>query len=75
MALQLSIRRVADVVIIDLQGRATIGRDNDLLSRQLRQLIGDSVRKVLLNLEGATQVDSSSLSTIVREPLSYTIWV
>lgn len=66
MGLQLSIRRVADVVIVDLQGRATIGRSNDLLSSQLRKLIDDGVRKVLLNLEGVPQVDSSSLSTIVR---------
>ncbi len=66
MGLQLSLRRDAGVVIVDLQGRATIGRDTDLLSSNLRQLIGDGVRKVLLNLEGVTQVDSSSLSTIVR---------
>jgi anti-anti-sigma factor len=66
MGLQLSIRRVADVVIVDLQGRATIGHDNDLLSSHLQKLFGDGVRKVLLNLEGVTQLDSSSLGTIVR---------
>jgi len=43
-----------------------MGSDNDLLSSQLHQLISDGVRKVLLNLAGLTQVDSSSLGTIVR---------
>ncbi len=43
-----------------------MGPDNDLLSSQLRKLIGDGERKVLLNLAGLTQVDSSSLGTIVR---------
>ncbi len=66
MGLQLSIRQSADVTILDLQGRATIGRGNDLLSSHLRKLIGDGTRKVLLNLAGVPQVDSSSLSTIVR---------
>ena len=66
MSLQLSIRKSADVTILDLQGRATIGRGNDLLSSQLRKLIADGTPNVLLNLAGLTQVDSSSLSTIVR---------
>jgi anti-sigma B factor antagonist len=66
MSLQVLIRESADVTILDLQGRATIGRGNDLLSGHLRKLIADGTPKVLLNLAGLTQVDSSSLSTIVR---------
>jgi len=66
MSLQLSIRKSAEVTILDLQGRATIGRGNDLLSSQLRKLIADGTANVLLNLAGLTQMDSSSLSTIVR---------
>jgi len=66
VGLQVSIRESADVTILDLQGRATIGRGNDLLSSHIRKLIGDGTRKVLLNLAGVPQVDSSSLSTIVR---------
>lgn len=66
MSLQVSIRQSADVTIVDLRGRATIGRDNDLLSSQLQSLIGDGKRKILLNLAGLTQLDSSSLGTIVR---------
>ena len=52
MGLQVSIRESADVTILDLQGRATIGRGNDLLSSHLRKLIGDGTRKVLPNLVG-----------------------
>jgi STAS domain-containing protein len=63
VGLQVSIRQSADVTILDLQGRATIGRGNDLLRSHLRKVIGDGTRKVLLNLAGVTQVDSSSLST------------
>lgn len=66
MGLQVSIRQSVDVTILDLQGRATIGPGNDLLSSYLRKLIDDGTHNVLLNLAGLMQVDSSSLSTIVR---------
>jgi anti-sigma B factor antagonist len=66
MDLQLFVRHVADVVIVDLYGKATIGRDNDLLDNQLRQLIDEGSSKILLNLSDVTQIDSSSISSVVR---------
>jgi anti-sigma B factor antagonist len=66
MSLQISLRHVADVVVVDLQGKATIGHANDILSKQLRQLIDGRTNKILLNLTDVTQLDSSSISTLVR---------
>jgi anti-sigma B factor antagonist len=66
MGLQLSVRQADGVVIVDLQGKATIGRANDLLNQQLRQLIDDGTSQILLNLTDVTQLDSSSISSIVR---------
>ena len=66
MGLQIAIRHAGDVTILDLQGRATIGPTNDSLSANLRKLIDAGESKILLNLAGATQIDSSSISTIVR---------
>jgi anti-anti-sigma factor len=66
LGLQISIRKSADVTILDLQGRATIGRNNDSLNSLLRKLIDEGAQKVLVNLAGLAQVDSSSLSTMVR---------
>jgi anti-sigma B factor antagonist len=66
MGLQLAVRHASDVVIVDLQGKATIGRASDILNSQLRQLIDDGTNKVLVNLTDVTQLDSSSISTIVR---------
>lgn len=64
MGLQISIRQSGDVAILDFEGKATIGVDNDLLSSHLRKLIAGEARKVLLNLVDLTQVDSSSIGTI-----------
>jgi anti-sigma B factor antagonist len=70
MSLQLSVRHVADVVIVDLQGRATIGRANDSLNNLLRQVIDDGSDNILVNLTDVTQLDSSSIGTIVRAYVS-----
>ena len=64
MSLQISIREAAGVTIVDLEGKATIGPDNDLLNSNLRKLVVNGARNLLLNLEDLTQVDSSSIGTI-----------
>ncbi len=64
MALQISIRESGDVTIVDLQGRVTIGADNDLLSSHLRKLVANGVRNLLMNLADVTQMDSSGIGTI-----------
>ena len=70
MGLQISLRHAADVVVVDLRGKATIGHANDILSKQLQQLIDNGTVKILLNLTDVTQLDSSSISTIVRAFMS-----
>jgi hypothetical protein len=51
---QISIRESGDVTILDLRGRATIGADS-----------ANGVRKLLLNLAGVTQLDSSGICAII----------
>jgi anti-sigma B factor antagonist len=65
VGLQISIREAGDVTILDLQGRATIGAESDLLSDHLQKLVANGVRKLLLNLADITQLDSSGISAIV----------
>ncbi len=67
MGLQISSRQSGDITILDVRGRITIGTNNDTLSMELRKLAeGAGPCKVLINLAGVTQVDSSGISTIVR---------
>ena len=63
---QLFVRYVADVAVVDLLGKATIGWANDLLDKQLRRLIDEGNGKILLNLADVTQMDSSSISSVMR---------
>ena len=70
MALQVSTRESADVTILDLHGRATIGRESELLESRLRKLVAAGRHKLLLNLANLTQVDSSGISVIVATHVS-----
>ena len=70
MDLQISIRESGDVTILDLQGRATIGADSDLLISHLQRLVAKGVQKLLLNLAHLTQLDSSSISAITKTYVS-----
>lgn len=71
MSLKISARRSGDVTILDLDGRVTIGRDNDSLNDRLQDLVHQEAKKVLVNLAGVTQLDSSGLSTLVRAYISF----
>ena len=70
MSLQISIRESADVTILDLQGRVTIGVDGDVLNVRLKELLAKGARKLLLNLEDVTQLDSSGISAVVATYVS-----
>lgn len=66
MSIEITTRVVGDISILDLKGRATLGKDTDKLNDALRELVVGGARKVLVNLAGLTQMDSSGIATIVR---------
>lgn len=66
MALEIKTREFGDITILDLVGRATIGLGNDILNAKMRQVVDGGAKKVLLNLGGLVQIDSSGISSIVR---------
>jgi anti-sigma B factor antagonist len=70
MSVQISSRKVGEVTVVDVQGRVTIGRGNDALGAELRTLVEAGATKIVVNLEGVMQMDSSGISTIVRSFVS-----
>jgi len=65
MGLQISIRESGDVTIVHLKGKVTIGVDRDRLSLQLKELVANGARKLLLNLADVKQLDSMGISAVV----------
>jgi anti-anti-sigma factor len=71
MGLEISIRQSGDVTILDVRGSSTIeAGESDLLSRQLRRLLANDVRKLLLNLADLARIDSSGVSVIIETCVS-----
>src|SRR5712692_3058110 len=66
VSLRANVRQSGNVTVLDLQGRATIGKGNDMLAGELRRLLTGGRQKLLVNLAGVTQIDSSGISTLVR---------
>jgi anti-sigma B factor antagonist len=65
--MQISERRVGDVVIVDLSGKITLGEGGDVaLKDKVRSLVQQGHRKLLLNLGDVAYVDSAGLGEIVQ---------
>ncbi|MBC7798321.1 MAG: STAS domain-containing protein [Pyrinomonadaceae bacterium] len=67
--LNISERQAGDVVVLDLDGRITIGEGSVALRTAIRRLIEEGKKKVLLNLGKVGYIDSSGIGELVS---SYT---
>lgn len=63
-------RQVGDVTILDMSGKITIGEGNVTLRRAIGSLLKEGKKKILLNLEGVSYIDSSGIGELVS---SYTL--
>jgi len=59
-------RVIGDVTILDLKGKMTLGKGDELLKDKINSLIHQGQKKLLLNLEGVPYIDSAGLGEIVR---------
>ena len=64
-SLTVSERYRRDVVVVDLEGKVTMGEPIIQIKQVTRRLVGDGARCVILNLEKVTYTDSSGLGEII----------
>jgi anti-sigma B factor antagonist len=65
MSLKITHRTVADVNIMDLSGKITIGEGSVQLRGAVRTLLEGGTKKILLNLGDVSYVDSSGIGELV----------
>ncbi len=63
--LNISERQAGDVTILDMDGKITIGEGSVALRNGIRKLLGESKKKILLNLGNVSYVDSSGIGELV----------
>jgi anti-sigma B factor antagonist len=59
-------RQVADVTVVDVSGRITLGEGNVMLREVVRQLVEAGHKKIAMNLHEVGYVDSSGLGELVK---------
>ena len=65
MSLSINIRSNRGVTVVDITGRITMGAGAATLRETLRAMPRDGHKKILLNLEETTSIDSSGLGVLV----------
>ena len=64
--IEINVHREGDVVVFDLHGRLTIGDSSDQLTAALNSVLEGGTRKIVIDLNGVPQIDSSGISSLVR---------
>lgn len=65
MSMQLTVRQVGDVSVVDVAGRITLGESASSLREAIRDLLGNGHKKLILNLGEVSYIDSSGIGELV----------
>jgi len=65
MALTAKARQVGNVAVVDLQGKVTLGENTGILRDELRSLLAQGKKNIVLNMKGVSYVDSAGLGELV----------
>ena len=64
--MQITERSVGDVMVLDVEGKITLGEGDEQLKDKVNSLVNQGRRKILLNFGEVPYVDSAGLGEIVR---------
>jgi len=65
MSMTLATRNVSGVTIVDLSGKITLGEGGVTLREEVRKLLADGSKRIVLNLGEVNYIDSSGLGELV----------
>jgi anti-anti-sigma factor len=70
--MEINVHNSGEVSILDVRGRLTIGEPSGQLQQALESVIEKGSRKVIVELNGVPQIDSSGISILVRISIKLT---
>jgi anti-sigma B factor antagonist len=65
MALNIKTRQEGNVTILDLSGKVTLGENTGILREELRSLMAQGNKNIILNMKDVGYVDSAGLGELV----------
>ena len=64
--MEIAVRESHGIHLMEVRGRLTIGESSEQLNDALQSIVQTGGRKVIVNLNGVPQIDSSGISSLVR---------
>lgn len=65
MALKITDREVDGITVVDMDGRIVLGEESNSLRERVKGLLADNKRRIVLNMNNVTYIDSAGLGTLV----------
>ena len=65
MALKMTTREVDGVTVVAMDGRIVLGEESNALREKVKSLIAEGKKKLVLNMDNITFIDSAGLGTLV----------
>src|SRR5215813_11501321 len=66
LPMEIAVREENGIHLLEVRGRLTIGEPAEQLNQALQTIVDRGGRKVVINLNGVPQIDSSGISSLVR---------
>lgn len=63
--MHVEVRKVDDVIVVDLEGHLVAGTGDELLRDVMNELIAEGWKKILLNLSALKRIDSAGIGELV----------
>jgi len=70
VALKITDRLVEGVAVLALDGRIVLGEESNALREKVKSLLAAGQKKVVLNMENVTYIDSAGLGSLVASHTS-----
>jgi len=65
VALKTTTREVDGVTVVALDGRIVLGEESNALREKVKSLVAEGKKKIVLNMENISFIDSAGLGTLV----------
>jgi anti-anti-sigma factor len=63
--MHVAVRKAGDIVIVDLDGKLTLGLGDQILRDTIDELLAEGWKKIILNLSKVTFIDSAGVGELV----------
>ena len=70
--MEIAVREANGIQLVSVTGRLTIGATSERLNEALCQLADGGAKKIILNLDGVAQMDTTGIAALVRNSLALT---